>query len=77
MTTEAEITPVDRPLMLSDLNGVRHAMRDVSQKTLTMYGEFCGIRGHLRTYVAICAVSALVSLMAAAVSVAAVASAHP
>jgi len=72
--SEDESTPIDRPLMRSDLNDVRQAMHDVSQKTLAMYNEFRGIRGQLRTYVAICIACAFLSLVSAAVSAVAVAS---
>ena len=69
-----EKTPIDRPLMRSDLNDVRAAMHDVSQKTLAMYTEFRGVRGQLRAYVAICLACAFLSLVSAVVSVVAAAS---
>lgn len=72
---DAETTPIDRPLMRSDLNDVRAAMRDVSDKTLAMYNEFRGVRGQLRTYVAICVACAFLSIVSAVVS--AVAAAAP
>jgi len=49
-----DVTPIDRQLTRADLNDVRTAVHDLSQKTLEMYNEFRGIRGQFRTYVAIC-----------------------
>lgn len=73
--TEADNTPVDRPLMLSDLNDVRRGVHDISQKTLAMYDEFRGVRGQFRTYVAICVACAFLCVASAVAS--AVAAAHP
>jgi hypothetical protein len=66
--SQDENTPIDRPLMRSDLNDVRAAMHDVSQKTIAMYDEFRGIRGQFRTYVAICVACTFLSLVSAVVS---------
>ena len=70
MTSE-EHTPIDRPLTRADLNDVRKAIHDVSEKTLTMYEEFKGVRSQFRTYVAICvgcAFLCVVSVVITAVS---------
>lgn len=72
--SEAENTPIDRPLMRSDLNDVRAGMHDVSQKTLEMYAEFCGVRRQFRTYVAICVGCCFFCLVSAVVTIAAAAS---
>jgi hypothetical protein len=73
--SDAENTPIDRPLMRSDLNDVRAAMHEVSQKTLEMHNEFRGVRGQLRTYVAVCVACTFLCLVSAVVS--AVAAAAP
>jgi len=65
-----ENTPIDRPLMRSDLNDVRQAMHEVSQKTLEMDNEFKGVRGQLKTYVAICVACTFLCLVSALVTIA-------
>jgi hypothetical protein len=64
-----DFTPIDRPLMRSDLNDVREAVHNISQNTLAMYNEFRGARGEFRTYVAICAACTFFSVVAAVVSI--------
>jgi hypothetical protein len=75
--SDDDVTPIDRPLrhsdsdrplMRSDLNDMRQGMHDISQKTIAMYNEFRGVRGQLRTYVAVCIASAFLSIVSAAIS---------
>lgn len=64
-----DFTPIDRPLMRSDINDVKEAVHNIGTYTLEMYNEFRGVRSQLRTYVAICAACTFFSVVAAVVSV--------
>ena len=77
-----ELTPVDRPLMRSDLNDVRQAVHEISEKTIKMYdatmaatAEMSAARSTFRVYVTLCVFASFLAIGGAVVSVVASASA--
>lgn len=67
---DAEQTPVDRPIMLSDLNDIRRAVHNAETHTLAMHSEFQSFRDRMRIGVGVCIGCALVSVASAIASVA-------
>lgn len=69
-------TPVDRPLRISDINDLRKAVHDISQRTVEMYDATMqtartveASRTQFRSYVALCAACTFFSVVAAVISV--------
>lgn len=67
--SDAEHTPIDRPILLSDLNGVKRVMHNVETVQLAMFEEFKGFRDRMRLALATCIGCALISLASAVVTV--------
>ncbi len=75
--SDADVTPVDSPLMRSDLRmvrieleGVRKAMRALEQLAVNHYNEATATRRETRILTAICLISAVVSLGCSLIAVA-------
>jgi hypothetical protein len=66
--SDEELTPVDRPMMRSDLNDVRDAVHRLSQTVLDGYNEARRARAEPRVLTVACLVCALVSIGSAIVS---------
>lgn len=61
--SDENFTPVDRPIMLSDLNAIKVAVQNTEAVQRKMYNEFKAYRDRVRYPVAVCVVSALVCLV--------------
>ncbi len=59
--SESDVTPIDRPLMRSDLDGVRRAMHNLEQLAVRHYTEATATRRETRVLTAVCVVSAVFS----------------
>ncbi len=75
--SDADVTPIDSPLMRSDLRmvrieleGVRKAMRGLEQLAVNHYNEATATRRETRILTFVCVASAIVSLSCAALGVA-------
>ncbi len=70
MIDPGEVTPIDRPLMRSDLDAVRVAVHNVQQLAVRHYNEATATRRESRLLAIICVFSACVSLGCSLVAVA-------
>ena len=68
--SEADQTPVDRPIMLSDLNEIRRACHNAETHTLRMYSDFSKFRVRIGGALGVSVVCAIVCVISAIVSVA-------
>ena len=64
-----EVTPTDRPILLSDLNSMKSVLHNVESVQLTMFEDFKSFRDRLRYAMATCIGCALISLASAVVTV--------
>lgn len=64
-----EFTPVDRPLMRSDLNDIRAIVQNISERQLEFHAEMRGLTGRVTALEKRLWLPALVSIVAAAFAV--------
>lgn len=69
MPTEAELTPVDRPLMLSDLNDIRRIVHNIESIQLKWYEESKRLTRRVEALEQRVWLPALVSVVAATLAV--------
>jgi hypothetical protein len=67
--SDAEHTPIDRPIMLSDLNAMKRVLHNVETVQLAMFEDFKNFRDRIRLATATCIGCAVVSLASAVVTV--------
>lgn len=65
MTDESEVTPIDRPLMRSDLDDVRKAVHHLQGLAIKSYNEAKAARAEPRFLAAVCVICAVVSVSCA------------
>ncbi len=59
--SDSDVTPIDRPLMRSDIDGVKRAMHSLEQLAVRHYSEATATRREGRILTAVCVGSALFS----------------
>lgn len=69
MTSDADLTPVDRPLMLSDLNDIRRCVHSIETTQLRWYEESKALTSRVARLEQRIWLPALVSVVAAALAV--------
>ncbi len=67
--SDAENTPVDRPILLSDLNAMKRVLHNVETVQLAMFEDFKAFRDRIRLATATCIGCAFLSLASAVVSI--------
>ncbi len=65
---DSDVTPIDRPLMRSDLDAVRRAIHEIQQFQINVYEESKAARREPRILVAMCCLCALVCVVSTVVN---------
>ncbi len=67
MSNDSEVTPIDRPLMRSDLDAIRQAMYRFEQRQVTMHSALSAKATEPRLMAIVCFCCALISIGCAVV----------